>query len=1564
MRDDRDDRAELLEYLLGCHPDEADLQARLETDPELRASLERARSDAAVLEDAARAGAPVLDLDALEPLVSESAPARHPAPRRIHVVTSVIWAASILFFALLAAPWIDSALAERRAERAEEAAWSLRVDAAHGAPPGTPVDLSVRAESFTAEPEEVAIEWTLHGETVDAVRASQRAIRVAAELAVHREIEVVARSRGVERTVTVPLGVTTETPLAHLSSDKPIYRPGERAWMRAVLLDRLTLHPAEGRYRLRVVDPKGAPVERWTREATNGVVPLSWHVPADAVSGTYELELRDARNDFPVETLSFLVQRFRPPQLEKELILDRESYAPGSVGAATLSARFLSGGSASGARVSVRVFVDGESVDEANLTLDEEGLATFAFDVPRDVEGGAGRVACRVAVGGVIETIVEPFTVPTEHVEIRAYPEGGELVAGVASRVYIETTDAAGRPIRTSGALVDALGARVAQFTTEHQGRGRVTFVPEDDTEYAVVLNGPAADDSISLPRASRDAASLHALADSFTAAEPIAFEVRAPSAGAWTLAAFCRGVLVGTTPVSGGRVETVALDVPDHVSGVLRVTLFDASVTPVAERLVHRASDRRISVAIEPAKANPLPGEHQTIDLIARDEHGNPAHCVLGIGVVDAAVRAASGEPRLSLYDQALLFEGVESLENAPPFALDDEDAALRIDLLLGTRGWRRFAWVDPLATVEEYGDAGKRLLVREGNSAYPRVRLAGAEARRTALEARSVAKRRRARATSITLFVAAIAVIGLLATTFTLGLRRSIGVAAYVLGPLAAIGITGASAYFLAPNTVEFLAGEDVLRAGIESEVPSADAVLPSFEDVVYDTELPDRAIPSDLALMERTAGPRRIRIYAHRNTSRQDVRDDFTETVYWNPLLVTDDRGRAQISFDLSDRATRFDVTVDAHGAGRVGSNRSSFLSVPPLAAEAKLPIELSAGDVVHVPVAVEARDESLSSVAFDVRLTGPIAIVSEPVTAIELSGGRGRALVSIEALDTFENENGTLEFTTAGGGWTDAIQQDVRVVPRGFPHHVARSGIIAGAHETTLSMPKDHVPGTLFGTLTVYPSPLTEVLAGLEGMLRQPHGCFEQTSSVNYPNVLALTLLEATGRTEPALARRARALLADGYARLVSFECDGGGFEWFGANPAHESLTAYGLLQFHDMAAVYDVDTAVIERTREWLLSRRDGSGGFERANRGDAGFGGTSADITSAYVTYSLALTGTPPRDLRGELDRLESRALESNDPYEVALATSALHASGRAGPARAARVRLAQMQDLDGSLVGASSSITASGGDDLRVETTALAISPWLDDPDFEARARAALQWLVGQRGRGRFGATQATVQALRALVDYTRTESAIDRAGDVRVLVRGEEVARVPYSTADLEPIVVPGLARHLEEGDNDVRFEVSGGASLPFALDLEYVSDQPADEANCPLSISAVLAPDSVREGDVVIVDVSIRNDAPVGQPMTIAAVGLPAALACPPRVLDALVRAGTIDFWETRGRDVLLYWRGLAPESVLELSLECEARIPGTTVGPASRIYRYYEPDSMRWAEPLTARVRSGR
>ena len=89
-----------------------------------------------------------------------------------------------------------------------------------------------------------------------------------------------------------------------------------------------------------------------------------------------------------------------------------------------------------------------------------------------------------------------------------------------------------------------------------------------------------------------------------------------------------------------------------------------------------------------------------------------------------------------------------------------------------------------------------------------------------------------------------------------------------------------------------------------------------------------------------------------------------------------------------------------------------------------------------------------------------------------------------------------------------------------------------------------------------------------------------------------------------------------------------------------------------------------------------------------------------------------------------------------------------------------------------------------------------------------------------------------------------------------------------------------------------------------------------------------------------------------------MTVAIIGLPGGLALPEdfaqlKEMTALREKGTkpglISAWEVRGRELVLYWRDLAPDAKIDVNLDVVARLPGNYRGPAPRAYLYYNADN---------------
>ena len=176
-----------------------------------------------------------------------------------------------------------------------------------------------------------------------------------------------------------------------------------------------------------------------------------------------------------------------------------------------------------------------------------------------------------------------------------------------------------------------------------------------------------------------------------------------------------------------------------------------------------------------------------------------------------------------------------------------------------------------------------------------------------------------------------------------------------------------------------------------------------------------------------------------------------------------------------------------------------------------------------------------------------------------------------------------KNLALTVNARNRNYTDGFLKEITVLSPYFPVETSISGSRNGAFSFSIINP---VPKSARAQLVVYLDIIGDVMNGVEGMIRQPYGCFEQTSSATYPNVMVLKYLKESGKSNAEIEARAMDFIKEGYKRLISFETSKGGFEWFGHTPPHETLTAFGILEFTEMKEVFDgVDQKMLDRTKK-------------------------------------------------------------------------------------------------------------------------------------------------------------------------------------------------------------------------------------------------------------------------------------------------------------------------------------------------------------------------------------------
>ncbi len=688
----------------------------------------------------------------------------------------------------------------------------------------------------------------------------------------------------------------------------------------------------------------------------------------------------------------------------------------------------------------------------------------------------------------------------------------------------------------------------------------------------------------------------------------------------------------------------------------------------------------------------------------------------------------------------------------------------------------------------------------------------------------------------------------------------------------------------------------------------------------------------------------------------------RDDFRETIYWNPAVETNAQGDADVHFVASDAVTAFRATAEGFAAtGTPGGGDTTFQSKLPLTLEAHLPVEVTSGDTIRLPITLS--NETGEAIDADLATTfGTAFRIATPVAGkIHLAPHAKQSVFA--ALDVVATE-GSAEVALAlrGRGLSDEMTKTIRVVPRGFPLEVSGSGTAKSgvpAHHTFELA--GALPGTVHAMVTMYPSPVAAMTQGMAGMIREPGGCFEQTSSTNYPNIMVLAYLGSNDAADPALLASAREKLDHGYKLLTGYETPEKGYEWFGKNPGHEALTAYGLMEFADMAKVYDVDKKMVERTADWLMTRRDHKGSFLRSTEALDSFGRASETTTTAYIMWALA-EAKRTSGMVAELGTQQKLGGETRDPYLLALAanTNLLTGGGKDMIAR-----LAGMQAKDGGFPGAKETITMSGGESLEIETTALATLALIKaspNNEYEAQIRAAADWLNTKRsGYGAWGNTQATILGLKALTAYSEHARQMAAGGKATLVVNGVDAGTIAFEKGRRDALVWNDFAGKLTAGKNTIEVRLDGQAALPYSIAIDYRSTQPQTSKRAKIAITTQLMKTQAKMGDAVTLRAHVENTTNAGVPMTLARVGLPGGMVFQTWQLKELRDKGLIDFYETRPREVILYWRALAPNAKKDIDLNLLSAVPGTYEAPASSAYLYYTAEDKTWTKPVAVSIK---
>jgi alpha-2-macroglobulin len=298
---------------------------------------------------------------------------------------------------------------------------------------------------------------------------------------------------------------------------------------------------------------------------------------------------------------------------------------------------------------------------------------------------------------------------------------------------------------------------------------------------------------------------------------------------------------------------------------------------------------------------------------------------------------------------------------------------------------------------------------------------------------------------------------------------------------------------------------------------------------------------------------------------------IRNDFRPVAYFNPAIVTDASGKANVEFQLPDTTTAYRVYAVAcdKGSGFTSNQRNMVVSKE-FFIDPSLPRFLVPGDHLTFPINLQNKtaEKGKTSLSAEASKDLKVRLVQDAATIEPWSS----AIIKADAEVTGGTEEGKLifkgQFVGPSARYGDAIEQTFPIHSRYMPIHRVIIGDFTRTADISVDLPQilktlkpDEInPVDFQAHLSLSTTKWAKITPGLQYLLQYPYGCVEQTSSGIIP-LAGLRGLIQSGTIPGIAVTQVDRFMKKGIERLLSMQLQGGGFAYW---PGQRGVSWWGTM----------------------------------------------------------------------------------------------------------------------------------------------------------------------------------------------------------------------------------------------------------------------------------------------------------------------------------------------------------------------------------------------------------------
>ena len=1153
-------------------------------------------------------------------------------------------------------------------------------------------------------------------------------------------------------------------PQGFLSTDRPLYQPGQRVHCKAVVREveggvyRL---PAQDSYVAQVFAPSGRLVQqRDVSFSEFGTFDFAFDLGEQAELGDWRVQSSRKTAPFVTHTASFRVGRYERPRLQLAFELREAVVLRGEPIRGVLRATWFYGEPFAMREVACRIAMPDGAIVERRGNTNAAGELPFELPTTEFQEAAFAQLTGEAPGENATASAVVP--VVTSEVALRVSVPRPVYLAGEPFEATLKIEDRSGKPLARkaeivlyqlrkdpkSGVVVEAEITR-KEVESGSDGVARATFASErgGETRLRAVCNdrlgGVVTAQTEFTVSGQDDEQKLRLLADRESWSVGETARVRVVNRAGKHLALLTwqgDGVLHCESRMIDDGESTIDLPIqPEHAPNfAFAVAMVDGKALHTAERpfLVRR----ELRVEVEAPKVR-RPQEEMEIVVRVRDPQGRPVRAEVALAVIDESLLAVEAGDDESIGERFWGRTRQTSFRTASSCTWAYEGHGQRVNAALLSEDARLRAAAEPG-------------LSPAGSDVFTIAQTPGEQ--QDIVQSQEIAVAEKASAFDSNQWNSAVGLGG--------GSGGRVGRRQFAGRP----GSAGPSSAGPAGPTTGGLG-----QIAFDSEMAKGKENLFRF------------ALATDLQAQRQLAGLFGLEAAA-------SARTDFRETAAWIPSLQTDENGVARAVVRMPDSATSWRILARSVTADTwVGEGKGSTKTQQDLQVELVGPPALTEGDEASFSVrAHNLSDDAVTGTLQFSQLRGE-ATQSKDASASMEKGQESEASFAFAA-----SEPGVVRLAAKGtfGSRVDSMERDVFVQPFGAERMSAWSGSTRDRAMRELSLPEGAEYASLRMVVELGGDPGRDLVRAALGEGYVLRNCVQSlptnlgAASRGFAALLSLDYLEATNGALPGERDRLLAVASSSLQSLTRQQQDGGAFSWTGKRivdwrTTGQALRFFSLAVRRGMVEAVDPQNRAAEALLAWLR---------------------TPDNEARADMLWALACVD------RSRFETLNTlhRARGSLRPDGLARLALAWQAQSR--PELAAE-----------ALVALRAAVPASSLGQQGPETVALCARALLAADPRDALGVAALQAVRESRIGAAWATPEATAAAIAAIAFAERSAAGSPRATEVTVSVNGNELATKPKSAQALSG-AFPVPAEWLRPKGNVVQVKVEGGGDAFFAVTL----------------------------------------------------------------------------------------------------------------------------------------------